>query len=289
METVSLDNVLRNIYDDEVAFIRKTNIELEREHFSTHNIPLGEIMQGASYEDHFRDYKRAIKSESEHGIEQMFMILREYFLFSNGYDMMFKKKLEADLFTSVPMEDLLYPMLEAAVKEKYNDISVMRENPNVEKNIKGIAKIVDRYMDMQSLLYLLYCSDFQFQNGWEGICREDTAKDVLEALKSSGMTIGDFLHALIDDKCKIIGEILSEITDPALRKKYLEKLEELRNEKQEETKEFAHVDLPITYFLDHTFLDFINMERKSPILAEDKPKVAQKLYIPSNPKEKKGD
>ena len=282
MENISLDKVLRNMYDNEVSFIKDKNIELEREYFSTPgNAPMEEIMQGASYEDHFRSYKHGLKNASDEEIDGTFMLLREYFLFSYGHDMMFKRKLEADLFTTAPMEDMLYPMLQEAVHSKYNDVSVMRENPNFESNIQGIARILDTYMDMQSVLYLLYCSDFQFPRGWEGACNGDP-KDVIAALNESKMTIGDFLHALIDDKCKTIGEILSEISDPKLRKKYLEQLEKLRQEKHKETSGFAHVDLPVTFYLDHTIEDFLNMERKSPLLAEDKPKYAQKLYIPNN-------
>lgn len=285
MKPITLDEALRNMYDNEVSFIREKNIELEREYFSTPgNTPLEEIMQGASYEDNFTVYKREIKTGDKEDAENIFMLLREYFLFSYGHDMMFKKKLEADLFTTTPMEDFLYPKLEEAVKAKYNDISVMEQNPNFGKNIEGISRILETYMDMQSTLYLIYCSDFQFPRGWEKMCT-GSAQDVIEALNKSNITIGDFLHALIDDKCKTIKEILNEIDDPQLRKEYLQKLEELRSEKHKETSEFAHVDLPITFFLDHTIADFIKMERKSPLLAEEKPKVAQKLYVPGNKKD----
>ena len=281
MESISLNNVLKNMYDNRVSFIRGKNIELEREYFTQNGnrIPMSEIMQGASYEDHFMSFKYAVKNGTDNEIGQIFMLLQEYFLFSYGHDMMFKKKLEADIFTSIPMEDFIYPKLDEAIKEKYNDLSVMRENPNFNANMEGIDRLVFTYTEMQSLLYLLYCNDFQFPNGWEGIC-PDTHEEVLNILNNSGMTIGDFLHALIDFKCKTMSEIFSEIGNLQLRKAYLEKVEILREEKHGETKEFAHVNLPITYFLDHTFLDFMSMEHKSPILEDTTPNGTKKILLP---------
>ena len=281
MESISLNNVLKNMYDNRVSFIRGKNIELEREYFTQNGnrIPMSEIIQGASYEDHFMSFKDAVKNGTDNEISQIFMLLQEYFLFSYGHDMMFKKKLEADIFTSVPMEDFIYPKLDEAVKEKYNDLSIMRENPNFNANMEGIDRLVFTYTEMQSLLYLLYCNDFQFPNGWEGIC-PDTYEEVLNILNNSGMTIGDFLHALIDFKCKTMSEIFSEIGNLQLRKAYLEKVEILKEEKHGETKEFAHVNLPITYFLNHTFLDFMSMEHKSPILEDTTPNGTKKILLP---------
>lgn len=281
MESISLDKVLKNMYDSRVAFIRSKNIELEREYFTENcnRIPMNEIMQGASYEDHFMSFKAAVKNNNDNEINQIFMLLQEYFLFSYGHDLMFKKKLEAVIFTSVPMEDFIYPKLAETVKERYNDISVMRENPNLNANIEGIDKLVFTYTEMQSLLYLLYCNDFQFPNGWEGIC-PNTYEEILNILNKSEMTIGDFLHALIDFKCKIMSEIFSEIRDSKLRKTYLEKVETLKKEKHEETKTVAYVALPVTYFLNHTFSDFISMEHKSFIPEDTTPNGAKKILLP---------
>ena len=75
--------------------------------------------------------------------------------------MMFKKKLNADVFVSIPMDNLIYPMLVEGIKEKYNDVSVMCENPNYENNIKGIDKLTYIYTELQSLLYFLYCNGRQ--------------------------------------------------------------------------------------------------------------------------------
>lgn len=284
MEIISLKQVVQNMYNHHASFIREKNNELEREFFGDYrNAPLAEIMQGGSFEDNFNLYKSQIKYASQEEVDNIFVLLREYFLFSYGHDMMFKKKLEADLFTT-PLMEFLYPKLEEAIKEKYNDISVMQENPNFDINIKGIDNIIEAYLDMQSILYLLYSNDFQFPGNWEKMCNGNHEK-VIEELNNSGMTIGDFLKALIDDKCKTIREILEEIDDRELRNTYLKELENLRNEKIRETEGFAHVHLPITYFLDHTIMDFIRTDEKSKIYVEDKPKVNKKLFLPGDKKD----
>lgn len=280
MEIIGLDKVLKNLYDNRVLFIRSKNIELERKYFTenSNRIPMGEVMQGSSYEDCFMGFKDTVKNSTDYKLSQIFMLLEEYFLFSS-HDMMFKEKLNADIYTSVPMEDFIFPKLSESVKEKYNDISVMRENPNFNANMESIDRLVFTYTEMQSLLYLLYCCDFKFPNGWERIC-PDTHEEILKILNKSGMTIGDFLHALIDYKCKTMSEIFSNISDPRLRRTYLEKVEALKRKKHEETKSFAHVNLPITYFLDHTIQDFMNMKRISPILQDTAPNRSKKIILP---------
>lgn len=74
--------------------------------------------------------------------------------------MIFKKKLQADIFTTVPLENLIYPRLVEDIKEKYNDVSVMRDNPNCNESLQSIAEINYVYTEISSLLYYLYCTDF---------------------------------------------------------------------------------------------------------------------------------
>lgn len=283
METISLDNVLKNIYEERASFIREKNIKLEREYFTknSNHIPMNEIMQGASYEDHFNNFKNLIKTGNADEISQIFMLLQEYFLFSAGNDMMFKKKLEADVFTSLPMDNLIYSKLTETVKERYNDISVMKENPNFKENINGINRIVFMFMEMQSLLYLLYWNEFQFPNGWQGLY-PDSHEEIINILNDLDITIGDFLHALIEFKCQIMKEIFMEINDVKLKQTYLEKVETLRKERQEEVKQFAHATLPVTYFLNHTILDFMNRKQKSSLFEEPSNSGAKKILLPKN-------
>ncbi len=284
--TANIDKVIRDMYEKRVDYLRGKNIELEREYFTENvaTVPMGFVMKGASFDDHFESFKEAVKNGSEYEIDQSYMILQEFYLFSAGHDMMFKHKLKADIFNSVPIEELIYPRLVEDVKEDYNDVSVMKENPNYDSNIDGIAKKVYTYTELQSLLYFLYCYDFQFPFGWQRLY-EDTHHDLIDILNKSEMTIGDFLHALVDYKCNIMDGILDEISDEQLRTNFLQKAAKLREDKHKETSGFAHVDLPVTYFLDHTMIDFINMKPKSSILSEDKPKTgSRKIILPNNKK-----
>ena len=249
MESVSLNTVIRNMYNNRVSFIRNKNIELEREYFTANSesIPMSEIMQGASFEDHFASYKTVVKNCDENEISQIFMLLQEYFLFSFGHDIMFKKKLEADIFTSIPIEDLIYPKLLDTVKENYNDISVMQENPNFDEK-KYFEKLNKKFKEEEEREKKIIME----------MKTPDTHKDIIDILDKSGMTIGDFLYALIDFKCKLMNEILSEIEEPKLRANYLKKVETLKVEKHAQAKTSTHVDLPITYFLNHSIMDFLN-------------------------------
>ena len=283
--SANIDDVIKDMYEKRVEYLRGKNIELEREYFTKNvdSVPMGFIMAGSSFEEHFESFKDAVKNGNEYDINQYFMILQEFYLFSAGHDMMFKHKLKADIFNSVPIEKLIYPRLSNAVKEEYNDISVMPENPNYDSNINGIAKMVYTYTELQSLLFFLYCYDFQFPNRWEDLY-DDTHQDLVDILNQSQMKIGDFLHSLIDFKCDIIDAIMGEIYDEQLRTIFLEKNAKLREEKHKETDGFAHVNLPVTYFLDHTMIDFINMKPKSSILSEDKKSktVNKKIILPNN-------
>ena len=156
MENISIEETIKRIYDERVLFIRDKNIELERQYFSSDK--LGFLTNGLSYDDNFTYMIKELKKQSvsESKIESIFISLQEVFLFSKGHDMMFKKKLNADVFVSIPMDNLIYPMLVEGIKEKYNDVSVMCENPNYENNIKGIDKLTYIYTELQSLLYFLY-------------------------------------------------------------------------------------------------------------------------------------
>ncbi len=284
MELISLDTIIKNLYQNNADYIRIKNMELERNYFSNpHNrIPMDEIMQGKSYEDHFLRFKEAVKSNNEYEISQIFTLLQEYFLFSAGYDMMFKMKLKADIFVSTPMEDFLYPMFLEAIHEKYNDISVMEENPNFETNKNGIQRIKHVYDELQSLLYLLYYYDFQFPDDWENAF-PDTHEELIEILNASGMTIGDFREALINSKCQIMQDIMREIPDFRLRMYYLKRIAELKKEKQADASKFADAHLPITYFLNHTILDALKEPpRSSIILGNENPKKAPKILLPTN-------
>ena len=279
MKNISIEKVIKVLYNNRIKFIIDKNIELERQYFSKDK--LGFLTNGLSYNDNFTHMIKALNRQgiNENKVESIFIALQEVFLFSKGHDMMFKKKLEADVFVSIPMGDLIFPLLVEGVKARYNDVSVMKENPNYDKNIKGIDELTNIYIELQSLLYYLYYNDFQFPNNWEELC-PNTSNELIKILNESAMTIGDFLHSLIDFKCNIMSDILKKIESKNLQEQYLLRVEDLRKEKHSETNTFAHTHLPITYFLNHTFNDFINDElNRSSIIEGNKPKAVKKIIL----------
>lgn len=257
---MNLDSVLKKMYDKQVNFIKKKNNEFEREYFTKYSfkIPMSELMINSSFEDHFNNFKNSLADIDEKNLNIVFMLLEDYFLFSNGHDMMFKMKLEADLFQCEPMKNFIYPMLEKRVKEKYNDVSIINENEKAKENKEGISKIIFLYIKFQALLYLLYWNDFQPSDMTKELFQDDY-DEVIKMLNKSDIKIGEFLHALVDYKCDIIKDIISNVQDDSLRDEYINKTENLRKEKHEETDTFAHVKLPINYFYNHTILDFLDM------------------------------
>ena len=55
----TLDDVLKELYQNIKNFVKAKNIESEREYFSnpSNNIPLQEVLQGRSYEESFEYFK----------------------------------------------------------------------------------------------------------------------------------------------------------------------------------------------------------------------------------------
>ncbi len=283
MTPITLDEVLRDEYASIKMFIRDKNVEAEREFFSTPNPsnPVIEMMCGKSYEENFNEAARTVEKGGEYAINQVFAILQEVFLFSAGHDMMFKTKLKADIYMSTPIDSLIYPRLEKAVKARYNDISVIQENPNREANIQGIQRLVHLFMELQSLLYLVYYHEYQFPSGWEGLF-SGMDEEIIAILKEDGMTIGELETALIEEKCSTMKSVLINIKEPNLRRKFLQKVEDLKMQKLEETSTFTHIHLPVTYFLDHTFSDFLHESNNSSvILGEQKPGKPPKIILPN--------
>lgn len=270
MKNKTLDQVIKLIYDDQVKTIRQKNNELEREYFTIHKntIPFGDILDGLSYDDYLDQLKVIMRQGNPYKIESIWGILQAYLFFSAGHDMIFKKKLQADIFTTVPLENLIYPRLVDAIKEKYNDVSVMRNHPNCSENLQSIAEMIYVYTEMSALLYFLYCSDFQFGDHWQKVC-PTTHEQVLKILQESDMTIGEFHHALVDDKCSQIKEVIGEISNQKLKRQYQNKVEQLRLKKHQEVEESADKKLPITYFLDHSIFDFLSDESHHPSIFEE--------------------
>ena len=224
MKNKTLDQVIKLIYDDQVETIRQKNNELEREYFTIHKntIPFGNVLDGLSYDDYLAQLKVIMRQGNPYKIESAWGILQEYLFFSAGHDMIFKKKLQADIVDDI--------------KEKYNDVSVMRNHPNCSENLQSIAEIIYVYTEMSALLYFLYCHDFQFGDHWQQVC-PTTHEQVLKILQESDITIGEFRHALVDDKCSQIKEVIGEISNQELKCQYQDKVEQLRLKKHQEVEE----------------------------------------------------
>lgn len=265
-----LDIVLREIYDLNSDYVKRKNIKLEREYFTEKfdELPFSQIFRGRSYDDVFAIFKEDLKNHSnEFYVSKTFDLMSELFLFSAGYDMMFKHKIKADLFFSVPMDKLIYPRLEKEVKGKFSDLSVWPTNPNYDKNIKEISSIVNNYFEFSSLLFMLYVYDWQFGDGWQQLFAFNT--EILRMIEGTTITCGEFRMELINYKKYMMKEVLGGVSNAKLRRKYLMKLEDYCDKKRQEIKEFNDYDLPINYFLNHTFSDYLNRERKSKILIKN--------------------
>ena len=262
----TLEQIIREMYDEYVADLQSKNILTERQYFAENynRIPFGEFLENTSYYDHFEQMKEEIATPqvTDFQINQIFTSMETLFLFSKGHDVMFKHKLKADCFCAVPIEKIIYPRLKLDVRSKFNDVSVMRENPKREKNIEELWKLIYNYQEFSSLLFMLYASDWQFPREWEKLFPE-SYDFLIEILGKTDLTIGEFLCELVSYKCDMMEAVLNCIVDPKLKQRYLNKLTILKIEKQKEIESFAHRELSVAFFLEHTIDDFIKMQSHS--------------------------
>lgn len=268
LENLTLDELIRKMYDNMVQDLKRKNILTEREYYTENRnyIPFGDMLDGTSYYDQFEEMKAEIKEPniSEYQIKLIFETMESLFLFSRGHDMMFKHKLNGDCFCSVPIESIIYPRLQKTVKSRFNDVSVMVENPKLEENISEIWRLIYNYQEFSSLLFMLYAHDWQFSNGWKQFFSE-SYDFLLKELQETDLTIGTFLYELVGYKCKMMEEVLQCIDNLTLRQKYLDKLTKLKQDKQEEIASYASKELSVSFFLKHTVEDFIHREPESSI------------------------
>jgi hypothetical protein len=176
--------------------------------------------------------------------------------------MIYKEKIKADCFMHEPLHILIAQNMEQEIRGLFNDVSVMRENPNREKNIEVMECIVAKHMDFNSLLFLLYVYDWQFPSDWQSLYPE-TATELDTMIDESTITIGDFLNALTDFKIASIRDVISAISNPQTRNTYLSKVSSLREEQKAKIAAVNHTHLPVGYFKNHTMMDFINEPKPS--------------------------
>lgn len=242
-----LEDRVKKSYEDLVSHINTSNEEIERKYCAENmnNYIFRDALNGRSFDECFDSLKKDIGSGDKTKISLAYVTLNNILLFSYK-DEVFKAKLKADNFVSTPIYNLIYPLLLEKVKELYIDSSDIRE--------EEIKKIICTFIDLQSLLFFLYYHDFQFIPGWEALC-PNTYQAIIDILNESGMTIGDFLNALVDYKCNIMEGIFNIIQDKNKKDYFFNVIIELRKSKHEEIKKYPNINYPITSILDNTFLE----------------------------------
>ena len=242
-----LEEKVENSYEEIVSHIKATNNEIERKYFAENmnNYIFRDALDGRSFDECFASLKKDIGSGDKIKISLAFVALNNILLFSYK-DEVFKAKLKVDNFVSTPIDNLIYPLLLKKVKELYGDSSDISE--------EEIKIIICTFIDLQSLLFFLYYHDFQFIPDWETLY-PNTYQDIILLLKESGMTIGDFLHALVDYKCDIMEGMFNIIQGKNKKDYFFNLITELRKSKHEEIKKYPNINLPITSILDNTFLE----------------------------------
>lgn len=241
-----LEDRVKKSYEDLVSNINATNEERERQYFSDNleDYMFKEVLKGRSFNDCYNSLKKEIESGDISKIALTYAFLNNEMLYSYR-DRIFKTKLKADNFVSTPIYNLIYPLLLKKIKEIYIDSSDISE--------EEIKIIICTFIDLQSLLFILYYHDFQFIPDWEKLY-PNTYQDIIHLLKESGMTIGDFLHALVDYKCDIMADIFEQIQNETKKKMALNIIKKHRLLKHKEVNGFSHITIPIINLLEGTVL-----------------------------------
>jgi len=260
---VSLKQVIRNIQANYEVKISSATELLEQDYFNNPSnlVPMRFILSSASFDQQIENLSSFAKKADIEELEKIYRLVSNFFLFSVGFDFVFKSKLQADMYTSC-LVGSIYKMMEDAITSKYNDLSVVPQNPNYSKNLKGIENTIITYYDVQALLNTLYCNDFQFPENWKDSCHNGTDA-ALKILQESNMTIGEYLNGLLDFKISILTGIFSKIDNVQARNDYLAKIQVLKDEKKGEIASYEYSNLPIAYFYDHTLEEYMREKVKS--------------------------
>ena len=258
MSNLDLKHVIEKIQVSYELKISRAIEPLEQEYFNNPNnlVPMRVILSSGSFDQQFDNFSEFVRNANPSELDKIFKLISNFFLFSPGYDMVFKSKLLADMYTSNLMSSSTHKMMEKAIMSKYNDMSVMPENPKYDENMQDIEEMVVTYYDVQAILNALYCNDFQFPVNWRNLCHNGK-DDALVILQESNMTIGEYINSLIDHKCSILVSIFSKIENPRLKNEFLSRIQVLRDEKKGEVNDYEYSNLPITYFYDHKLEDYM--------------------------------
>lgn len=253
----NLDSTIEELYNKRIDFIKIRNNELERNYFlqQSNEYPLSNVLNGKSFLDNYLLFKESLKRNDIVDSERVFCILEELFLFTNDY--MYATKDDINSYNSISIKDYIYPKMVEDIKERYNDVSIMPENPMYQQNIFNIKHIIFVYTELQSLLDLLYRHNFILLDKWEELFDGDE-DELLEKIEDSDTIIKNYLMNLINYKCDIMEEIFKGISDEDIRNEYLNKIKQVRDKKLDSTDDHSSNSLPVNYFLTHTMKDFID-------------------------------
>ena len=273
MSTVIIDKYIDRIYNEKLSLLEAENERYENEYFSNNffRIPNGELLQGSSYNRNIRRYKAYVVDKDEEELEFIFNTLKEFYFFSGGCDMVFRKKIEADCYHSTPIKRVIYPRIEKAVHNRFFE-SDNFFHPENDGHISSIEKTIEEYFNVSSFLHYLYCNDFNPLNDMRRHF-PNTYDKCYEKLLNTDLTIGEYLRSFINYKCELMIEIFSHIKNDILRTKMISKVNDLRFDKLSEIDSSFYHKLHVCYFFNHTIYDYIDAEQKSKLYRKTKEKL----------------
>lgn len=255
---LSINTVVTQAFREKNLFIKYRNSRDERNYFSENwfRFPNGNIIKGKSYDDIIDHYISLLKGLSTENYYVIFKDLRDYFFFSAGCDMMFKKKLEADSYIAPMIPSFIFPIINKYVDTFYNGIEIDSASDDYDSKMEVVKKNISLFSSVQKLVYMLYCEDFYFTDKIKKHF-STSLSTLCGLLNDYDITVGMFLDSLIDYKCDTIFSVFKYLPDGDEKDKYMKMINDLRDEKHKEVKKIYNYDLPITYFYDHTMSDYI--------------------------------
>lgn len=254
MANKTLKRELKIIYNKQVSFIKKSNIEYEREELGKKfdDSFYKKLFIGFSFEDYFSLFKIYLREEECINVDRIFEILKDCFFFSEN-DFVYRKKLKVDAYCTTPLVQLISPILQNDLCEHFGNASFNENHPEYDENKVELYNLISIYLDFSALLNFLYYNNFCFIEGWEGLCSTDSLNSVLDLMEKSKITSNDYLKALINYKCDEFIKIMNEVKNDELRSIVLNKINALRDEKISQVEKNLEGNIPI--------IDLIKLEK----------------------------
>ena len=257
MSTRLIDEYVERIYNFKINDLEENNDAFERDYFGRnfYRIPNGDLLKGLSFNDNLRIYREVAKDCSLNDLNTLFETLRDFFFFSAGNDMIYRKKLEANSYRDVPIKDIILPLIQADAHNKF----ICDENfhPARRNVINAIDTMVNNGIIISTFLYYLYCDGFIPTASMKKVF-PSSYEHVVNRLSNVQITIGDYLRALVDFKCSKIKSVFEEVSNSDFKKEMMDKVDELREIKYEEISELYNSNMQICYFFNHTVHEYIN-------------------------------